>query len=998
MGIRVEGLVRWWVVVLLLGLSVSIAGALLLRQSVRQAEESHFDRLVERAHAELGLRLESAGMRLQAVHATFAMLGRAPDADEFQRLLGLLERDRDAAGTIVLSFAERVPHEHGDVGYVLRHMQVVGHGGRGFTDAIGTDLASDPQRRALIQRAERSGRIEASGPIPILFDDRPMGLVAYASLGGDATAMPPTGLLVTAIAYDDLFGGLVGPSSGVAGLQVTDLGDDGLPRLAFREGDLVAGKRVAVKRIEFGGRSLDVAFHQAERPLAGPGGLAAWTLGGAGSALSLLGAFVVWRAGWRRDQALLLANRHAQALEAGQALLRQAGEVAGIGVWSYDPQAGTLHWSEETRKLHDLASDHQPDVAQALCFYLQPGREVLVRAFDRLLEHGVPYDLELEALTATGRRIWVRTVGGLRTTSDGRAQALGTFQDITGHKQLALAVEEQRSLLQTTLDSIADGVLTTDAQGRVLWLNPVAARMLGTGPAQARGRPVTEVMRLVTEGEPERVQPSPVMECLRLAAPQVMPGDVLLLPHGEGPALSVEDSAAPVLAEDGTVLGAVMIFRDVSERRRLAREIDFRARHDALTGLLNRTEFEDRLRRRLARGPGRSVLLFVDLDHFKVVNDTCGHAAGDRLLVEVAQLLASRLRGDDVLARFGGDEFAVILDDCGIDDAQRIAESFRERVDSYRFHASDGRRFQIGASIGLVGLDEGWAGVESVLQAADEACYLAKRGGRNRVALSGPQQPSAAPLGGPAHWGSLIEQALDGDGFELFGQRIAPLAPQQRQGLRCEVLLRLRDVAGSLALPGEFMPAAERYQLTGRIDRWVLQRVVELLAGQAAAGITRIGINLSGASVGDPLFHEFAIGLIQQGGIDSSRLCLEITETAAIANMAEASAFIDRLRGTGVQVALDDFGAGMSSFSYLRSLNVDILKIDGQFVRGMIDNPLDEVAVRCFVEAARVCGLRTVAEHVESEAVLDRLRAMGVDHVQGFLFHRPEPLCQLLAR
>ena len=433
----------------------------------------------------------------------------------------------------------------------------------------------------------------------------------------------------------------------------------------------------------------------------------------------------------------------------------------------------------------------------------------------------------------------------------------------------------------------------------------------------------------------------------------------------------------------------------MTEQRRLSGEMSYRATHDTLTGLINRAEFEARLNRALAKShEDRSVhaLLFIDLDQFKLVNDACGHSVGDQLLQQVSKLLGESVRARDTLARLGGDEFAVILEHCTAEQAQRVAQQICERMDDFRF-MHDERRFRIGASIGLVPVDNRWGTTAAVIQAADTSCYAAKEAGRNRVHTWFDTDQAMRARHGEMQWAARLEQALDENRFTLFAQRIEALDGQQH-GLHAEVLVRMIDSDGSLVQPVAFLPAAERFHFASRIDRWVLRHAIDALAlSKDLPSITTLCVNLSGQSIGDRAFHRQALDILTQAGPQlCSRLCMEITETAAVTNMADASVFIDQVRALGVRIALDDFGAGASSFGYLKNLKVDMIKIDGQFIRDLIDDPLDDAAVRCFVDVARVVGVKTVAEFVDRPEILERVRHIGIDFAQGFLLHRPEPI------
>lgn len=440
--------------------------------------------------------------------------------------------------------------------------------------------------------------------------------------------------------------------------------------------------------------------------------------------------------------------------------------------------------------------------------------------------------------------------------------------------------------------------------------------------------------------------------------------------------------------------------RDAKTRQahRLARQtIEHMAYHDALTGLANRFEFEDRLRRALDTTPvGHShALLYIDLDQFKVINDTCGHVAGDELLRQVATLLKEPIRNADTLARLGGDEFGVLLQDCTITHAQRIGERMLELIRDFHF-TWQGKNFNIGTSIGLVMLDRPGLTLADVLRQADMACYTAKDKGRNRIQVYLPDNVELRRLHGEMEWVGKINDALAQSRFALHHQRIVPLNGADPINC-CEFLVRMREVDGDkLILPGAFIPAAERYGLMPALDRWVLDHCFGELAACHTANHADtpnlVFVNLSGTTLNDESFLGFVNETLARHAVPAANICFEITETAAIANLSHALTFIDGVKKLGCSVALDDFGAGLSSFSYLKTLPADFLKIDGAFVRDMLDDPMDAAIVEAINNIGHVAGLKTIAEFVENDAIRARLIEMGVDFAQGYGIHRPEPL------
>ncbi|MDB5817425.1 MAG: bifunctional diguanylate cyclase/phosphodiesterase [Rhizobacter sp.] len=695
----------------------------------------------------------------------------------------------------------------------------------------------------------------------------------------------------------------------------------------------------------------------------------------------------------------------AQGLAESEARFRALSDASPLGVFSTDAGGQCTYFNRRWEAIFEMAADDALGDGWFAAVHPDDRKSVAGRWRDCAARQ-VEFDLEYRLLLRDGAVRYLRSRAQAVTGASGRITGyVGSTEDITSRVSVEQALKlanqrqaENAELLRVTLRSIGDAVITTDAQGRVTWLNPVAERMTGWSADDAEGRPLAQVFHILNDQTRLPAQ-DPVAACLAQGAVTALEEHTILVSR-DGRELGIEDSAAPIRDEQGQLLGAVLVFHDVSEQRRMSGEMSYRATHDALTGLVNRPEFEARLRRTLARAQedqGEHTLLFIDLDQFKLVNDACGHSAGDQLLQQVARLLGEKVRARDTLARLGGDEFAVILEHCTAQQATRVAQQICDRMDDFRF-VHDERRFRIGTSIGLVPVDRRWASPAAVMQAADASCYAAKEAGRNRVHVWYDTDMALQARHGEMQWATRLEQALDEDRFVLFGQKIVPLDAGAEAPLHLEALIRLRDCDGGLIAPGAFLPAAERFNLSSRIDRWVLSRSIELLIGHGdLSSIETLSINLSGQSIGDRAFHRHAIELLSEAGPDvCRRICLEITETAAVTNMADASLFIEQAHALGIRIALDDFGAGASSFGYLKTLAVDVLKIDGQFVKDVIEDPLDDVAVRCFIDVARVIGVKTVAEFVDRPEVLARMKELGVDYAQGFLLHRPEPIEALL--
>ena len=566
----------------------------------------------------------------------------------------------------------------------------------------------------------------------------------------------------------------------------------------------------------------------------------------------------------------------------------------------------------------------------------------------------------------------------------------GTLTDITERKKAETAVFQAKERAQVTLQSIGDAVITTDSEGRIDYMNPVAESLTGWENREAQTQLIGDVLVVIDEATRD-ARESPVMRCLREGQTLGLTEHTVLV-NRRGQELAIQDSAAPIRDRAGNLIGAVMVFHDVSKERRLHRALYYQASHDALTGLINRREFENRLTAAVENARqdagGRHALLYLDLDQFKLVNDTCGHPAGDQLLKQITGVLQSRVRSGDTLARLGGDEFGILLQSCSLDQALRIAESLRQAIRDFRFIWQDGA-LEVGASIGIVEITNDTPTVANVMSAADVACYSAKDLGRNRVQLYKPDDVPERHR--EMHWVSKLTRACDESRFELFFQPIVPIGATLHEREHFELMLRLRDESGALVTPAEFIPAAERYNVMPSIDRWVVRQALDRLVHRTGSGVKpfTIAVNLSGTSLNDERFLEYLIAELSNNDLAAGAMCFEITETAAIANLSNVVYFMRELKARGCHFALDDFGSGLSSFMYLKTLPVDYLKIDGQFVENVTRDRVDRSMVEAISQVGRTMGIQTIAERVESAEVLAELGRLGIGYAQGF--HIAEP-------
>ena len=609
----------------------------------------------------------------------------------------------------------------------------------------------------------------------------------------------------------------------------------------------------------------------------------------------------------------------------------------------------------------------------------------------RLCRAGAPIELRI-VRPGAARSFYELTVS--ETQSEQGAHYTATLRDTSERKQVEAQLQRERDIAQVTLASIGNGVITTDEAGIVQYMNPVAAALTGWAAADAVGRLATEIYQLVDEANKAPL-PHPLREVLRRGQLQSR-HEHAVLQRRDGSSVPVIDTAAPIRSRDGFLIGAVLVFHDVTDTLNLARELSHQAAHDALTGVPNRREFERRLAELLERSAQDGLthaLCYLDLDQFKVVNDTCGHVAGDELLRQVTQLIRRMLRAGDMLARLGGDEFGLILQACPLDHAVRIAERIREAIADLRF-AWQGKQFSIGVSIGLVLAPPKGQDLVALLAAADAACYAAKEGGRNRVHVLQPNDSQVQQQRGQMQWVTRITAALQADRLRLYVQPVLPL--QGGTDAHYEILVRLEE-DGQIIPPGAFLPAAERYGLMPRIDQWVVNNTLSWLSDRLRQSGRIDGvyaINLSGASLSDERFRQALRHTLQQLRLPPGVLCFEITETAAVANLSKVVLFIEEVKALGCLFSLDDFGSGLSSFAYLKNLPVDFLKIDGSFVKDIADDPMDLAMVQAINAIGHVMGLKTIAEYVASEAVLDKLREIGVDYGQGYHLGPPRPLAE----
>lgn len=562
-----------------------------------------------------------------------------------------------------------------------------------------------------------------------------------------------------------------------------------------------------------------------------------------------------------------------------------------------------------------------------------------------------------------------------------------------------VAIQEQHSVGQVEqrtramLYSVEDAVILLDADGNVEFVNLAAEGMTGYQSRHIIGCQLTEIYRVCDESDTKHNS---------LSIEQIFNNESqqLVLMHREGLRLPIQQTITRLKDGQGNLESMVLVFKDTSQSRKLAAQLSWQTSHDPITRLFNRAEFDRQLSELLdqaSREGGEHCLLYLDIDRFKIVNDNCGHVAGDELLHQLASLIKRSIRNSDLLARLGGDEFGILLSKCSLEAAERIADTIRLSVQGFRFAWGE-KTFSQSISIGMVPINDQCEGIEQILSFADTACCSAKEEGRNKIHIYHPVESSAAKRHGEAQWVTHIRSALDENRFTLYVQPIESIGGNDGSLPHVEVLIRMLDETGGLILPGAFIPAAERFDLMPSVDRWVIDRLIQFITENREISISsgrRYFINLSGHSLCDEQMLQMILEKIREYEIPKGMLCFEVTETAAISNLTSAERFMRTLQRFGCEFALDDFGSGLSSFGYLKQLPVEYLKIDGAFVKEMLENSVDESMVDAINRIGHIMGLETIAEFVENEAILSRLREIGVDYAQGYGICRPFPIDQL---
>ncbi|MEX1668250.1 ammonium transporter [Zhongshania guokunii] len=614
------------------------------------------------------------------------------------------------------------------------------------------------------------------------------------------------------------------------------------------------------------------------------------------------------------------------------------------------------------------------------------------------------FDLEPVMREATrlseGRSELVLEFTSFNTRIDGN-DAPDTFtaliRDISERRGFEDQLFGEKEMAQVTLESLGEGVITTDPDGEVTYLNAVAQKIIGLAKTDALPKRLADCFECIDEQSGEPIEVGRLSRThLRVERHNAL----TLRRKKDGTEVTVKCTSSPIRNRHFEPVGTVIVFQDVSQERELEQKLSYQAAHDVVTGLINRREFEHRLREALHLAKiddSCHVLCYIDLDQFKIVNDTCGHHAGDELLRQLGNVFTESVRGSDTVGRLGGDEFGVIFGNCSLEQGAVLAENIRAEIERYRFKWGEGI-FSVGGSLGVVAITKEVESAEEVMGMADTACFMAKDGGRNRVHIHQHDDAEILARRGEMHWAARIQQAIDEDRLRLYYQSIVPADKATQAAVaHYEIFVRMLDENNEIVSPGSFIPAAERYDLMVAIDRWVVRNTLAFI-GSKPCEPACYAINLSGSSITNADFLAEIKACITRYKVKPEWVCFEITETAAIADLAKARVFITELKEMGCQFALDDFGSGLSSFGYLKSLPVDYLKIDGIFVRDILNDPIDKALVETINNVGHLMNLTTIAEFVESKEIMDTLADIGVDLVQGYHIDKPKPITELRAR
>ncbi len=712
----------------------------------------------------------------------------------------------------------------------------------------------------------------------------------------------------------------------------------------------------------------------------------------------LEGSFLVWT-----FSDYTMGSKIEYALRESESKFENAIQGAQEGIWEWQAGLeGKEWWSEPMFELLGFKPNEcEPGLAQMQRLLNPEDRETFNNAWSTLVTtKGSEFLLEARLAVKDKGYRWFVIRGTATYDYTGNAtKVVGSISDIHLQKQAQSQLANEKDKVVATLRSIVDAVITTNERGEVQYINEAAKRFLNCTEQEARGKYIEKILSLFEEESDKRIE-NPIISCLSNCdhTNQKLNADIVTK---AGAKFTVQVMATPLISQGGKIYGAVLVMNDVTNLRTLSRRLRYQASHDSLTRLINRSEFERKVRKAILDAKTKrhnSAIIYIDLDRFKMINDLFGHAAGDELLIQFSNLVKSNLRDEDILARLGGDEFALLLRGCSLQLAEEKAHEILNTIQEYKF-IWEQKSFNIEASMGVAEINERCFDLSYILSSVDSACYLAKESGRNCVRVFREGDVEINHRRGQERWLQRFDKALNDGRLVITAQPIINIKANKDPNTHkngFEILIRMQDDNGRLVPPKAFLPAVERYNRAPKLDRWILNHVLKLLAEhpEVLLQLDKCSINLSGQSLVSEGFLPFIMAKLREFEIDPSKICFEITETAAIANLTQATSFVQSLKDLGCYFALDDFGAGLSSFAYLKTLPVDYLKIDGMFVKDIHNDDVSRAMVRAINDMGHVLGKETIAEYVENENILNILKEIGVDYAQGFHSGRPEPVLE----
>lgn len=665
-----------------------------------------------------------------------------------------------------------------------------------------------------------------------------------------------------------------------------------------------------------------------------------------------------------------------------------------LGYWDWDYVTGNHKVNDRWLEMLGLSRDDLENYVSDWDSRIHPDDKQRVRTtVQNSIDKKIPYSIEFRMQHKQGFWVWIQGSGAVvqyDTDNKSAIRLCGTHQDISSRKKNDLQLKK----LSQAVEQSPNLTIITNIEGEIEYSNPKIIELTKYQPSEVVG----QNMSIFSSGETNKETYQSLWQTINSGKEW---RGILCNKKKSGELFWTKESIAPIKDENHQITHFISIQEDITDAKHTSEKLLYQATHDPLTELLNRREFEKRVAEIIADSKinhSNHVLCFLDLDQFKIINDTCTHMAGDELLKQFANLLQLNFRPVDLIGRMGGDEFAVILTNCSIEQAEQMAEKILASVHDYQF-SWDNKRFRIRVSIGLVKLDDQAEDLSSLLRHADIACYSAKHKGGHKIHIFKDSDHGLELGHKELQWISHINHALNEDLFSLFIQPIYPLNQDVVSPDHYEVLIRLHDNNGDLIPLSSFLPAVERFNLSLQLDQWVINAVFFWINKNSKQNkdLPCLSINLSGQNFGNKQLLAYIKKQHQiNPGINASKICFEITETAAINNLSEASLFISELKTYGFKFSLDDFGSGLSSFEYLKHLPVDYLKIDGQFIRDLLADPIDYALVKAINEIGHIMNKKTIAEYVENGKTMEKLKELDVDYVQGFFLGQPQPLSELL--